>query len=65
MRKRLTNIRANTDTRDRLKELSRELSFIERRDVRTPEVLRRTLNIPNLPHILKNDAELKRRWKKI
>lgn len=54
-------IRAHPDDSAKLLELSRELSNIQQQDIKTAEVIRRALNVPNLKEILKADAELKRR----
>ena len=60
MNKNTTHIRAFMDSKKRLDEIARELSVIQQDDIKTPEVLRRALNIPSLKDILKRDAELKR-----
>jgi len=64
MRKRITNVRAYKEEQEKLKQLSYELSARERNSVRTPEILRRALNIPNLKNVLLEDAEFKRRFKR-
>jgi hypothetical protein len=61
MNKRLTHIRAYQQDQARLNELARELALIQKARVTTPEVIKRTLNIPNLKDVLKTDAEAKRR----
>ena len=61
MNKRMTHIRAYEPDKIRLKELSFELSAIQRSKVSTPEIIKRALNIPRLKDILMNDAEFKRR----
>lgn len=60
----MTHIRAYTPDRARLKDLSFELSAIQKSKVTTPEIIKRTLNIPRLKDILINDAEFKRRFGK-
>jgi len=60
MSKNLTNVRARTEERDKLKELARQLSVEQKQTIGTPEVLRRTLNIPTLKGVLLEDAKAKR-----
>lgn len=64
MNKRLTGVRAYVMDKDRLKDLSLELSNIQKDKVTTPEIIRRTLNVPNIKDILIQDALNKRRLKK-
>lgn len=52
------------DDNEKLKQLSREIAVIQREHVGNPETLRRILNHPNLPTVLKSDAELKKRFGK-
>jgi hypothetical protein len=59
----LTNIRAYKDEKDKLNQLARELSVIQKEKIGCPEVLRRITNVPNLPSILASDALAKRRTK--
>lgn len=54
-------VRAYAEERERLNRLAREISAIQNKPVRTPEVIRRMMNVPTLPEILKKDAENKRR----
>lgn len=60
-KKNTSHIRAWREEKDKIKRLSFELSSIEKKDIRSPEVIRRMMNIPNLHAILKSDAEFKRR----
>lgn len=61
MRKPLTNIRSYAEDRDRLKQVSRELSNIQQTEVTVPKVINRMLNIPDLREVLRKDAEIKMR----
>jgi hypothetical protein len=63
-RKEITHIRAYPNEKMKLNELCLKASFVEGKPVRVPELLRRTLNIPNISNILIQDAELKKRLKK-
>ncbi len=64
MGKNLKTVRAGTTERDKLKELARQLSLEQGEDIRTPEVLRRTFNIPTLKGVLMNDAKAKKKLAK-
>lgn len=55
-----TTIRVSVDVRDKINSLTRELTSIENRDFGAGETLRRTINIPKLPDILKEDARMKK-----
>lgn len=60
MSKSSRNVRAYDEDIIKLKELSFDISAVEKKDVKMPEVLRRTLRIPNLKNVLIADAEAKR-----
>lgn len=60
-RKELTLIRCYPSERDRILKAAREISVLEERDIRTPELIRRITNIPNIKEILLDDARLKRK----
>lgn len=53
-------IKTYKEDRERLKSLLREINFIENSNNGIPELIRRALNVPQLPDILKKDAEIKR-----
>lgn len=55
------HVRAYPDTNIKIQDLSRELSLAQRGKVSSPEVLRRTFNIPKLKDILLEDAKVKGR----
>lgn len=59
----VATIRARVEDREKLNQLNRELSAIQKETIKTPETMRRILAIPNLKDVLINDAELKRRLK--
>jgi hypothetical protein len=63
-RKEITHVRAYPDTKLKLKELCREISYVQREEVRTPEIIRRAFNIPNIKEILLADAKMKAQNKK-
>lgn len=48
------------ETNEKIKKLARELSNVENKDIKAPELLRRTFNVPNLSDVLKQDAFNKR-----
>lgn len=56
-----THVRILPETKDRLRQLMREVSHLEKNDVHITEGLRRISNIPNLRDILLSDAKLKAR----
>lgn len=60
MKKRFRLIRAYEDDWKKINTISLDLVAIERKKVTTPEIIRRTLNIPNLKDILFRDSQLKR-----
>ena len=63
-KKNLLNIRIYPKEKNILDNIKLDISYIEKNPkIRTPEVLRRIFNIPNLNEVLKRDAELKRRLK--
>lgn len=45
----------------KVRDLSRRMSVIQGKNVPSAEVLRRTLNIPNIDKILEEDARMKKR----
>ena len=55
------NIRVRDYERQFINSLKRDISSLENRDVKTPEIMRRICNIPNLKTILSKDAMMKRR----
>ena len=61
MRKPLVSVKTYRDVYDKKKQLSFELSLIEKKKVSIPEVDRRILNIKDLPTILKTDSLLFKR----
>lgn len=61
MSRRTVLIRSYPDVKEKIKDISRELSTIQKSDVKSAEVLRRAMAIPDITDILKRDAELKRR----
>ena len=63
MRKPLVSVKTYKDVYDKKKQLSFELSLIEKKKVSIPEVDRRILNIKDLPTILKTDSLLFKREK--
>lgn len=63
-RKEISHVRAYPDTKIKLKELCREVSYVQREEVRTPEIIRRAFNIPNLRDVLIADAKVKASQKK-
>lgn len=62
-RKNTTMVRNYPETKAIKQKLARELTFIEGKDIKLPELDRRVFNIPNLPNILREDAKLKRKLK--
>lgn len=58
-----TQIRVYPDIKDKLMDLSLELTGIQKERVSIPESLRRIANIPNLKNILIDDAKMKARLK--
>lgn len=63
--KRTTLIRAREEDVLKIKNLAREISFVQRSDIKTPELIRRTFNIPNLKDVLMEDAKLKKELKRL
>ena len=62
-RKQTTHIRTYPEDKDKLDNLARELSIVQRSNVKIPEALRRITNVPGLKELLIKDAEAKRRLK--
>jgi Flp pilus assembly protein TadB len=60
MAKKLTHIRVYDKEKIKFDELARELSFIQKANIRIPEIVRRITNVPNIKSILIKDAEAKR-----
>ena len=58
--KRVTSIRTYAEEKDKINQISRELSALQKCKVTCPEVIRRMTNIPNVYQILKEDAYFKR-----
>lgn len=56
-----THTRVPVETNVKIKEIARELTVIQKKDVSIPETIKRAFNIPNLKDVLKVDAEKKRR----
>lgn len=63
MAKKFTSLRMYRDDKFKLDEIINEISYTQKKQVKTPETLRRIFNIPNLKEVLKRDAEFKRRIK--
>lgn len=61
MTKKTTFVRIENEVKEKAKDLSRELSVIQKQDVSMVEVFKRTFNIPNLKEVLHQDAINKRR----
>ena len=64
IKKRSVSARIFEDDKNKLMALSRELAIIQKRDVPIAEIVRRSLNVPDLNILLKKDAEFKRRFGK-
>jgi hypothetical protein len=58
--KRTSHIRVFPEVKNKINELRRDLSIIQKEDIQTPELMRRTFNIPNLKNTLLEDARVKR-----
>lgn len=54
------HIRIYPEDKDKLQSLKREICLVENRDIKVPEIMRRTFNIPNLKMVLIEDAKKKR-----
>lgn len=61
---RTTQVRALPTDKEFIKQLAREMAQIEKKEIRSAEVLRRTMKIPNLKEILLKDSEMKRMMRK-
>lgn len=59
-----THIRVHQNELLKLKDYSRELSYIQKDQVPIPEVIRRAFNIPRLKDILVDDAQMKAKVRK-
>ncbi len=59
------HIRIRIEDKEKFLTLKREISEIQQSKISEKELMRRTLNIPNLPRVLKIDAEMKRKMKKL
>ena len=55
-----TLARVDKETNEKVKQIARELSTIQQKNIAVPEVFRRAFNIPNMRDILREDAEIKR-----
>ena len=64
MRKHTDNIRVYREDKLKLRDITIDLTNIQREKISFPETLRRVLNIPNIKDQLKLDAEIKRRFRK-
>jgi len=60
MKDKTGTIRTYMQDRQRIKDLKRELSVVQKCDISVAEIIRRTLNIPQLRKMLLDDAEIKR-----
>ena len=60
MKDKTGTIRTYMQDRQRIKDLKRELSVVQKCDISEAEIIRRTLNIPQLRKMLLDDAEIKR-----
>lgn len=60
MKKNTLTTRIYKEEKEKLTQIKREMSLIENKDIKNPEVLRRILNIPSLPVILKTDSMFKK-----
>jgi hypothetical protein len=54
-------IRIDEDLKIKLKTLKKEIEIAQEQDIPLKEVLRRTINIPNLKNVLIEDAKAKKR----
>lgn len=64
MKRNSVHIRAYPEEKEKLKQLARELSAIEKKEVKTAEALRRALKTSN-KNLLLSDAEMKRRLSRL
>lgn len=55
------HIRIRYEDKEKFLTLKREISEIQNMKISETELMRRTLNIPNLPKVLKEDAKMKRK----
>lgn len=62
-KRRTTQMRVDLDTKAKIDKLRFDLTSIQGKEIKTPELFRRTFNIPNIENVLKNDADKKRRFK--
>lgn len=54
-----TQIRVYKETKDKISQIQRELRKVVGNDIRTPEVLKRTFNIPAVLPVLVEDEKIK------
>ncbi len=59
------HIRIRAEDKIKFRKLKNDIAKAQRMEISDTEVMRRTLNIPNLPSVLKRDAELKRKFMKL